>query len=221
MTFAEKLLSLRKSAALSQEELAEKLNVSRQAVSRWEMGTAMPDSPNLLEISRLFNVSADYLLRDEIERDEEIPAVKKAQSNMDARRNRETAFLVSFTLLSLSFFLSLASWFNGLGFFGILGCCVLQAALVVGFELGFRRQLTPSAEALAFRRKFHLACAWLCTFAPSCVLFCLLDFAAQLIFRNQLWWSPYMNPLMRYFFPPLIGAIPASLISFFILKKKK
>ncbi|MBQ3103140.1 MAG: helix-turn-helix transcriptional regulator, partial [Oscillospiraceae bacterium] len=165
MTFAEKLLSLRKSAALSQEELAEKLNVSRQAVSRWEMGTAMPDSPNLLEISRLFNVSADYLLRDEIERDEEIPAVKKVQSSMDARRNRENAFLVMTTLLAFSFILSLFSWFRGAGFFGILSCTVLQAALITGFELGFRRQGSPCAEAAAFRRKFHLACAWLCTFA--------------------------------------------------------
>lgn len=221
MTFAEKLLLLRKSAALSQEELAEKLDVSRQAVSRWEMGTAMPDSLNLLEISRLFNVSADYLLRDEIERDEEIPAVKKMQSIMDARRNRENAFLVSFTLLALTFVFSLASWFRGVGFFGILSCTVLQAALIVGFELGFRRQINPSAEALSYRRKFRLACAWLCTFAPSCVLCCLLDFAAQLIFRNQLWWSPYMNPLLRYYFPPLFLALPASIITFFILKKKK
>lgn len=221
MTFAEKLLLLRKSAALSQEELAEKLDVSRQAVSRWEMGAAMPDSLNLLEISRLFNVSADYLLRDEIERDEEIPAVKKMQDSLDAHRNRETAFLVSLTLLSLSFVLSLASWFRGLGFFAILGCMVLQAALITGFELGFKRQGTPCAEAVAFRRKFHLSCAWLCSFAPACALFCLLDFMAQLIFRNQLWWSPYMNPLLRYYFPPLFIALPASLISFFILKKKK
>ena len=221
MTFAEKLLLLRKSATLSQEDLAEKLNVSRQAVSRWEMGTAMPDSPNLLEISRLFNVSADYLLRDEIERDEEIPAVKKMQSAMDAHRNRETTFLVSFTLLALSLVFSLACWFNGLGFFAILSCCILQAALVVGFELGFRRQITPSAEALAFRRKLRLACTWLCTFAPACTLFCILDFAAQIIFRNQRWWSPYMNPLLRYYFPPLFIALPASIITFFILKKKK
>ncbi len=219
MTFAEKLLLLRKAAALSQEDLAEKLHVSRQAVSRWEMGTAMPDSPNLLEISRLFQVSADYLLRDEIERDEEIPAVKKAQSAMEARRNREIAFLVSVTLLALSALLSLASWFQGFGFFAILGCCVLQAALMVGFELGFRRQETPCAEALAFRRKFRLGCAWLCTFAPACVLFCIFDFAAAWIFGDLLWWTFYTNAIIRYF-TPLFIALPASIITFFLLKKK-
>ena len=66
MTFGEKLFSLRKSQKLSQEELSEKLGVTRQAVSRWENGETMPDSPNLLEICNLFDVSADYLLRDDI-----------------------------------------------------------------------------------------------------------------------------------------------------------
>ena len=67
MTFNEKLLTLRKKAGLSQEELAEKLDVSRQAVSRWEMGAALPDAKNILELSRIFRVSADMLLHDEME----------------------------------------------------------------------------------------------------------------------------------------------------------
>ena len=65
MTFNEKLLSLRRKSGFSQEELAEKLNVSRQAVSRWEMGETMPDAKNLLELSDIFGVSIDSLLRDE------------------------------------------------------------------------------------------------------------------------------------------------------------
>lgn len=66
MTFAEKFLVLRKSENLSQEEIAEKLNVSRQAISRWEMGTAMPDAQNLLQISKIFKVSIDFLLNNEL-----------------------------------------------------------------------------------------------------------------------------------------------------------
>ena len=54
MTFAEKLLQLRKREGYSQEELANKLDVSRQDISRWEMGTAVPDSINLLHISKIF-----------------------------------------------------------------------------------------------------------------------------------------------------------------------
>ena len=67
MKLSEKITRLRKARGLSQEELAEKLGVSRQAVSRWESGTALPDAGNLRQISRLFEVSADYLLDEERE----------------------------------------------------------------------------------------------------------------------------------------------------------
>lgn len=67
MTFAEKFYSLRKEAGLSQEECAENIGVSRQAISRWEIGTATPDMQNLLAISKLFSVSTDYLIRDDID----------------------------------------------------------------------------------------------------------------------------------------------------------
>ena len=63
MKFHEKLYSLRKGADMTQTALAEKLNVSRQAVSRWEMGTAMPDVENLIAMSDLFGVTLDDLLK--------------------------------------------------------------------------------------------------------------------------------------------------------------
>lgn len=66
MKFHEKLLELRKNANMTQNDLADKLNVSRQAVSRWEMGTAMPDVDNLIAMSDLFGVSLDYLLKDQV-----------------------------------------------------------------------------------------------------------------------------------------------------------
>lgn len=67
MTFAEKLLFLRKQNGLSQEQIAEKLNVSRQAVSRWEVG-AIPDMENVVKISNYFDCSLDYLMNDSIEK---------------------------------------------------------------------------------------------------------------------------------------------------------
>lgn len=67
MTFGKKLLQLRKRDGYTQEELAEMLGVSRQTISRWEMETAVPDSDNLLNISKLFAVSTDYLLNDDFE----------------------------------------------------------------------------------------------------------------------------------------------------------
>ena len=58
----EKLISLRKEKRMSQQDLAEALNVSRQAVSRWEVGIAIPSMDNLLALSKLFGVPADELM---------------------------------------------------------------------------------------------------------------------------------------------------------------
>ncbi|MBR6573768.1 MAG: helix-turn-helix transcriptional regulator, partial [Clostridia bacterium] len=69
MTLSEKIVSLRKAHRWSQEDFAEKLNVSRQAISRWENGTALPDAQNVLQISKLFGVTTDYLLNDDYESD--------------------------------------------------------------------------------------------------------------------------------------------------------
>ena len=62
MTFAEKLKYIRKQAGFSQEKLAEKLGVSRQAVTKWETDTGIPDIENLMSISTLFDISIDELL---------------------------------------------------------------------------------------------------------------------------------------------------------------
>ena len=64
MSLAEKLVTLRKQNGLTQMELAEKLNVSRQAVSRWEVGVAIPGTDNLKVLGELYGVSIDYLLND-------------------------------------------------------------------------------------------------------------------------------------------------------------
>lgn len=66
---SEKLYQLRKKSGLSQEQLAEQLNVSRQAISKWESGSAFPESEKLIIISNYFGVSVDYLLKDEVEED--------------------------------------------------------------------------------------------------------------------------------------------------------
>ncbi|WP_438647706.1 helix-turn-helix domain-containing protein [Romboutsia sp.] len=67
MEFGEKLLALRKKEGLSQEALAEKLNTSRQAISKWENGQGFPETEKLLKISNIFNVSVDYLLKSSVE----------------------------------------------------------------------------------------------------------------------------------------------------------
>lgn len=62
MTFGEKLKLLRKQKRLSQEQLASQLTVSRQAISKWELDNSFPNTKNIIQLSKLFDVSTDYLL---------------------------------------------------------------------------------------------------------------------------------------------------------------
>ncbi|MDO4650221.1 MAG: helix-turn-helix transcriptional regulator [Eubacteriales bacterium] len=66
MILADKLNQLRTSSGLSQEELAEKMNVSRQSVSKWESGNSIPGMDKIVELSNIFGVSSDYLLKDDL-----------------------------------------------------------------------------------------------------------------------------------------------------------
>ena len=70
MILADKIIKLRKKNGWSQEELAEKMNVSRQAVSKWESAQTVPDLEKILQLSVLLGVTTDYLLKDEIEEEE-------------------------------------------------------------------------------------------------------------------------------------------------------
>lgn len=64
MTIGDKILNMRKARGWSQEELADRVGVTRQAVSRWESGSAKPDADKIIDVCDLFGVSADYLLRE-------------------------------------------------------------------------------------------------------------------------------------------------------------
>ncbi len=64
MNLATKIYSLRKQNGLSQEELAEQLNVSRQTISKWELGESIPDTDSLTSLAKFFDTSLDYLVFD-------------------------------------------------------------------------------------------------------------------------------------------------------------
>ena len=78
MKLSEKLYSLRKKSGLSQEQLAEQLNVSRQAISKWESGVSVPESEKLIVISTYYNVSVDYLIKDDVETADSIQPTSSA-----------------------------------------------------------------------------------------------------------------------------------------------
>ncbi len=83
MSLSEKLYTLRKSKGLSQEELAETLGVSRQAISKWENGSATPESDKLIAIARYFSVSLDELVGGQPPATQEEEATPPAQKDGD------------------------------------------------------------------------------------------------------------------------------------------
>lgn len=84
MILADKIVSLRKKAGWSQEDLAEKLGVTRQSVSKWEGAQSVPDMDKVVMMSRLFGVSTDFLLKDELE--EETPCAAAQDDDTPLRR---------------------------------------------------------------------------------------------------------------------------------------
>lgn len=122
MILADKIIELRKKNGLSQEELAEKMNVSRQSVSKWEGAQSIPDLDKILALSQIFGVSTDYLLKDDIETEEAVPTDDSGESplrkvtmeeanrflRLNEKRAPKTAFGVMLCILSPIVFIILA-----------------------------------------------------------------------------------------------------------------
>lgn len=98
MTFGEKIQALRKSRGWSQEQLAEQINVSRQALSKWENGTAIPDTNNVVQLAKLFGVSTDYLLLDDFVDAEE----SVSDLNVKECRMISTRIVISYVLILIA-----------------------------------------------------------------------------------------------------------------------
>ena len=118
MGFPERLQSLRKEKGLSQEQLGELLNVSRQSVSKWESGQTYPETDKLMILSDLFEITLDYLLKDKnIECVDNIDVKNDKEEELRYKTNKtNNKSIYSLALGIISFFLP----FIGL-IFGIMG----------------------------------------------------------------------------------------------------
>ena len=91
--FSEKLYELRKAKKLSQEELAERLNVARQTISKWETGATTPDTNNLIELSNIFEISIDEFVGKNVKQEEE---------NENKKINKKKIIIISILILIIS-----------------------------------------------------------------------------------------------------------------------
>ena len=125
MILVDKLIMLRKQNAWSQEDLAEKMGVSRQSVSKWESATSMPDLDKILKLSQIFEVTTDYLLKEDESLDIEVNSLK--------RYSQESGEIV--TLEKASDYMDLVYRVAGKIAFGVSLCVFSPVVLLV--LLGF------------------------------------------------------------------------------------
>jgi transcriptional regulator with XRE-family HTH domain len=164
MNIGEKIQQLRKANNLSQEQLAVRLEVSRQAVSKWELNESTPDTDKIILISRIFSVSTDYLLLENPEAANVIETKEKLSNDLQRSRSMTIAALfISFLGLIISFY----SEFNFVNFGFILGMST-QVGAIVFFEVMIQN-IEPSIYHKA-RKRFYLIDVWLFMFFPSALI---------------------------------------------------
>ncbi len=153
MILADKIIDLRKKAGWSQEELAQQLGVSRQSVSKWEGAQSIPDIDKIVQMSRIFGVSTDYLLKDELTAAEpadadETPELRRvnmeeASAYLALRRADapKTALAVFLCVVSPICLLILAGLTSG-GYIGLnvtaaagIGLCTLMVLVAIGVTI--------------------------------------------------------------------------------------
>ena len=168
MIFADKLITLRKKAGWSQEELAEKLNVTRQSVSKWEGAQSVPDIDKILQLSCLFGVTTDYLLKDDAAEPEytegdtsPLPRVTLAQANdylAKARANApKLALAAALCVVSPIPLLALGA-LSEAGLFGIWddlagGIGPIALLVIIAVAVAIFMQCSASVRAYEFLQK--------------------------------------------------------------------
>lgn len=133
MEFAEKLIALRKSRELTQEQLAEQINVSRQSISKWESGQVIPEVEKIVELSKVFNVTVDYLLKpseiDELSVKTEI--LEQQQKQMLVREQKRTQISKNIMYSIGIYLIFFAVYFIGHFYFEIWNASVILAELLI------------------------------------------------------------------------------------------
>lgn len=128
MNLADRIQNLRKSKGISQEELADTLGVSRQAVSKWESEQSIPDLDKIIIMSEYFDVTTDYILRG-------IEPVKSSEEKGNVITSK-ILYLASTAFIIIGLLCAFASWYAEQSAEGIWGSMIIQAVGVIGYFIG-------------------------------------------------------------------------------------
>ena len=209
MTFGEKLQQLRKGRGWSQERLAEEIPISRQAVSKWESGAAAPDTDNVVRLSAIFGVSTDYLLHDDFTGDEDIPAVKRREEELQKARNRDTAMMVLMGIMAMGLFWQLVGALIYQSHLIVLLGMTAHIVIIIAFEALFRRY-QGDPEAREQRLLFWQLTVWFVSLFPCAAL-------------TRILWAFWPGPHLHIWevLSPLLLYLPLCLVVTLLLRKKK
>lgn len=125
MILADKIINLRKKNGWSQEELAEKLGVTRQSISKYEGAQSIPDLDKILKLSEIFGVTTDYLIKDELEEEEYVP------SQMQEKESGSDRIVHKVTMEMANEYLQMIDWSAGKTAFATMLCILSPIVLLM------------------------------------------------------------------------------------------
>ena len=225
MKFGEKLLKLRKEKGWSQEELADQIPISRQAVSKWESGAAVPDTENVVRLSGLFGVSTDYLLHDDFSSDRDIPALQRREEELQREKKREMVMMLLVGLEALALFWELVGSLVYQNHLIVLMGMTVHICLMIVFEAWLRLWgKEEKAVARQQRRFFYRITIWIVALYP-CAAFVRVFYLLwpQIYFAWLRWISSSFAgcsiSVLRWILP-LFLYLPLCLLVTILLRKK-
>ncbi|MFD0715221.1 helix-turn-helix domain-containing protein [Paenibacillus sp. GCM10027626] len=200
MTLGEKIKQLRKQKGMSQEQLAAHMTVSRQAVSKWELGESMPDTDNIVQLSKLFEVSTDYLLKENTE----IPIEIKSDVKPDVKSTIYSSGIwavISLGIILVGLVIVIVGWRTwqtmvpvGLGVLVELAGCIFFTVLYAS--------TAAKEQAANKRKKLYTIGAWLMLPVPVCIfVFSAFHFYP----RPYSYFAPYVSSFTLYIVVAIIA----------------
>ena len=183
--------------------------ISRQAVSKRERGAAAPDTENVVRLSAIFGVSTDYLLHDDFTGDEDIPAVKRREEELQKARNRDTAMMVLMGIMAMGLFWQLVGALIYQSHLIVLLGMTAHIVIVIAFEALFRRY-QGDPEAREQRLLFWQLTVWFVSLFPCAAL-------------TRILWAFWPGPHLHIWevLSPLLLYLPLCLVVTLLLRKKK
>lgn len=201
MNMADRIQYLRKTNGISQEELADKVGVSRQAVSKWESEQSLPDLGKIITMSDYFGVTTDYILKG-IE-----PVADKEQKSSEL--TSKILYIASTAFVVIGLFSAFAGWYEKQTMDTVWGSMIIQAVGIAGYFIG---RLFSAARP-------PFAVNWLNLSGFLLMPFSMVTGAISIALFNEGWIAPYPIDIVHVVLF-VIMYISICAISFIVLKRR-